>query len=169
MFPQIQGKQESPHLRSKPVFKPPAHSMEHSSFQDRKHGALGFTGVRGSSWACPCVREVERLSDRSDSGSLLLCVFILQFHHVINVCADTAGKWNMMRPQCTIRGCKYGGTLACVCFIRFESTPLKGAVMADYSSLHVPRSVVWSENGHLFSLNTQQFNLLWNKCDCLSV
>lgn len=43
-FPQIQGKQESPHLGLKPVFKPPAGSMEHSSFHDHKHKPLGFTG-----------------------------------------------------------------------------------------------------------------------------
>lgn len=43
-FPQIQGKQEYPHLGLKPVFKPPAGSMEHSSFHDHKHEVLGFTG-----------------------------------------------------------------------------------------------------------------------------
>lgn len=53
---------KSPHVRgSKPVFKAAACSMEHSSFHDRMHEALGFTGLLDSSSICQCVHEMEKI------------------------------------------------------------------------------------------------------------
>lgn len=41
--------------------RPAACSMEHSSFHDHMHEALGFTGLLDSSSVCQCVHEMEKI------------------------------------------------------------------------------------------------------------
>lgn len=83
-FPQIQRKQESPRLGFKPVFKPPALSMEQSSFHDHKHDAHRLVGL------------ILNVSVYMEWKDYLTCVsmFPLQSYHSIYIamCGDTTGE-----------------------------------------------------------------------------
>lgn len=134
-FPQIQRKRESPCLGFKPVFKPPARSMEHSSFHDHKHDAHRLVGLILNMSVCSWNGKIIWLVSVCS-----LCSPIIAF--TLQCVGTPQERWNVIRPQHCTRGCECGGTLACVCFIHLKAN--QGSCNEQY----IPHSIspsVWFE------------------------
>lgn len=136
------GNMRVPSFRGlKPAFKPPARSMEHSSFHNRKCGALGLRGLVGLIWnmsMCKWTGEKKQDYSVSDNGVTVLSgnrlrVFNVKFNqgHLPFKCTGnhqetpTEGS----APQ-SMRGWKCGGTAACVGFRPREGVELYRAAAA---------------------------------------
>lgn len=97
--------------------------MEHSSFHDHMHEALGFTGLLDSSSICQCVHEMEKIVQLElDFGGWLCYMPILEFCHSICIAMSGDATGEVKRDPATVhKAVNVERDLACVCFVDFRA------------------------------------------------